>query len=219
MSIRTVDMLSVYEGANFRRFWILAILAGVEKAGASPMGIKQFNLLAYFSNSVSRCYDIEPLDPTILKERSGPLYPQLLWDIDRLVGMRQVRVANLVMAPEGAAKSVSYAITRQGLATLRSCVQLSTEMKNVHAALLSAAVAFCRSRRGISGESLLAKDANFSDSKFGLGDVVDFGQWDTYDATANAVNYVKDSVDSALVADTNLAVNLYAKYLAVETGK
>lgn len=219
MIIRNADMLSVYEGANFRRFWILAVLAGIEKAGASPMGIRQFNLLAYFSNSVSRCYDIEPLDPTILKERAGPLYPQLMWDLDRLVGMRQVRVANLVMLPDGGAKSVSYAITRAGLATLQACTQLSNEMENVNTALSSASVAFCRSRKGISNESLLTKDANFSDSKFGEGDVVDFGQWDTYDATANAVNYVKGSVDAPYSADTNLAVNLYAKYLAVETGE
>ena len=218
MSIRSSDMLGIHEGANFRRFWILAILAGVEKAGASPLGIRQFNLLAYFSNSVSRCYDIEPLDPTILKERAGPLYPQLMWDIDRLVGMRLVRVTNLVIAPEGGARSVSYAITHAGLIHLKTCIELSNEMVSVSTALSSAAVAFCRSRKGISTESLQTKDANFSDSKFGDGDVVDFGQWDIYNATANAVDYVKENVESPFSADTNLAVNLYAQYLAVEMG-
>lgn len=218
MNIYKNDLQGPAQGANFRRFWILSVLSGVEKAGASPMGIRQFNLLAYFANSVSRCYEIEPLDPTILKEKTGPLYPQLLWDLDRLVGMRLVRVANLVMAPKGGTKSVSYAITLEGIERLAMCTEISEEMLSVKRSLENAALAFCRSRRGISNESLQQKDANFADSKFSDGDVVDFGEWDEYNATANAVEFVQGSVPKHFATGIDIAVNLYAQYLAAEAG-
>ena len=59
----------------FRRFWLLALLIGVEKAGRSPIEIKHLHSLAYLANALSPCYGIESLDATILKERRGPLYP------------------------------------------------------------------------------------------------------------------------------------------------
>lgn len=212
--MRNVSTAPEGEGANFRRFWILAVLSGVERGGASPIGLRHFNLMAYFANSVSRCYDIEPLDPTVLKERGGPLYPQLMWDLDRLVGMRLVRVVNLVIAAEGTARHVSYAITLEGLNHLKACTELSDEMKLVTNSLTSAALAYCRARRGISVDSMQTKDANISDPKFGNGDIVDFGEWDNYNATANAVDFVKSSVEPPFEKNTSIAVNLYAQYLA-----
>jgi len=78
----------------FRQFWILSLFSGVEEAGCSPIDLKRFNVLAYLSNAVAQCYGVPPLDATVLKERDGPLYPILIWDIDRLVGMGLVHVTN-----------------------------------------------------------------------------------------------------------------------------
>lgn len=203
-----------FDDCNYRRFWTLALLAGSERAGTSPMSLKQFNMLAYLANAVAQCYDIVPLNPIILKEKSGLLYPKLIWDLDRLVGMGLARVSNIVLTSNGETKSVSYGITTEGINTLKTCISISDGLKNTASALSSTAMAFCRTRHCISVGSLHNRDGNLANNRFGDGDVVDFGLWDLQNATANSVNFVKAGISLPLTGSTSTAVNLYAQYLA-----
>lgn len=204
---------------NHRRFWILALLAGTERAGISPMDIGQFNMLAYLANAVARCYDIEPLSPIVLKEKKGILYPKLIWDLDRLVGMGLVRVSNIVLTSQGETKSVSYGITTKGINSLNACIEISEGLKNTATALSSTAMAFCRTRNNIHIESLHRRDGNLADNRFSDGDVVDFGLWDLNNSTANSVDFVKENISPALPGNISTAVNLYAQYLASLTSE
>lgn len=203
-----------YDDFNYRRFWILSLLAGSERAGTSPMDIRQFNMLAYLANAVARCYDIEPINPIILKEKNGILYPKLIWDLDRLVGMGLARVSNIVLTPTGEAKSVSYGITAEGISALKTCIGISEGLKNTASALSNTAMAFCRTRHNIGIESLHSRDGNLADNRFSDGDVVDFGLWDFQNATANSVDFVKDGINVSPLRSISTAVNLYAQYLA-----
>lgn len=198
---------------NYRRFWTLALLAGSERAGTSPMDLKQFNLLAYLANAVAQCYDIVPLDPIILKEKNGILYPKLIWDLDRLVGMGLARVSNIVLTSKGETKSVSYGITTVGINTLKECISISDDLKKTAIALSSTAMAFGRTKHIINIENLRARDGNMADNRFSDGDVVDFGLWDLQNPTANSVNFVKNGISSQLFTGVGTAVNLYTQYL------
>jgi hypothetical protein len=206
------------EQSNYRRFWILALLAGVEKAGASPMDIKKLNLLAYFANAVSRCYDIEPVNPILLKEKQGPLYPEVMFDLNRLVGVTMVRVGDIVLKKEAKLAIANYSITAKGLSYLDSAVEISNELRRIAHALDKTAIAFCRSYQEITAESVHKLDANLSDPKFAEGDIVDFGQWDNYSATSEAVKYVEQQVKITAFQNVSNAVNLYARYLASKKG-
>lgn len=203
-----------YDGFNYRRFWILSLLAGSERAGTSPMDIRQFNMLAYLANAIARCYDIEPINPIILKEKDGILYPKLIWDLDRLVGMGLARVSNIVLTVKGETKSVSYGITTKGIDSLKVCTEISEGLKNTASALSSTAMAFCRTRQKIGIASLHSRDGNLADNRFSDGDVVDFGLWDTNNSTANSVDFVRKGISPAFAGNINTAVNLYAQYLA-----
>jgi hypothetical protein len=63
-------------------------------------------------------------------------------------------------------------------------------------------------------EGLHSRDGNLANNRFGDGDVVDFGLWDLENATANSVDFVKDSISLPMTVNTSTAVNLYAQYLA-----
>ncbi|GAB5098521.1 hypothetical protein YK56LOC_42380 [Caballeronia sp. HLA56] len=150
---------------------------------------------------------------TVLKEREGPLYPELVWNIDRLVGMGLVRVSNLVL--NGASiKSVSYSITENGLEVIAKCRRASTRFEIVAGALHSVALAFSRHPSSMENRNLLAYDGNYANSRYGLGDVVDFGAWDDENSTSDAIEMVKSETWDRNQLPTTMAVNLYADYLA-----
>lgn len=200
----------------FRRFWLLALLEGVERSGRSPIELKSLHSLAYLANAVSPCYGIEPLNATVLKEDSGPLYPELVWDADRLVGMGLLAVSNLVIGRGVELRSASYAITSQGLLfTSRSAAGVES-LGKLARALWSVALAFARNPESMIESSLLKRDGNYADPHFGLGDVVDFGQWDRGNASVNAVKRISAAAEGRCTPAAS--VNLYAQYLAADRG-
>ncbi|WP_186047069.1 hypothetical protein [Burkholderia gladioli] len=198
---------------KYQRFWILSLLRGIETAGLAPLPLKEVNALAYLANAVAPCFDLEPIAYTVLKEREGPLYPELIWNIDRLVGMGLVRVSNLILTG-ASVKSASYSITERGLDIITQCRGASKRFDNVSGALHSVALAFSRHPNSMENRSLLAYDGNYANSRYGLGDVVDFGAWDDENSTSDAIEAVKSETWDQVQLPTTMAVNLYADYLA-----
>lgn len=198
----------------FRRFWILSLFSGVEEAGCSPIDLKRFNVLAYLSNAVAQCYGVPPLDATVLKERDGPLYPILIWDIDRLVGMGLVHVTNIVIDNQNRVRNVSYAITADGIKYEERCRKAIPGLEHTGNSLRSVAMAYSRNHLKLSEDSLLARDGNYANSSIANGQVVDFGDWELNNATANSVNRILEVLGATLQKDPTLGVNLYSRYLA-----
>ncbi len=197
----------------YRRFWILSLLSGIEEAGCSPIELRGFNLLAYLANAVARCYGVAALDPTVLKRADGPLYPLLIWDLDRLVGMQLVHVSNVVIDQQNKPRNVSYGITARGLKVLDKCRQLQVTLGKTAEALRSTALAYARNKLHLTSEVVSQFDGNYSDTRVMEGSVVDFGAWSDVNASANSVEYILSQVTTALHHDPGLGVNLYAQYL------
>lgn len=202
---------------TYRRFWLLALLQGVESAGRSPIELKHLHSLVYLANALSPCYGIESLNATVLKEGTGPLYPDLIWDTDRLVGVGLLAVSNLVFRQGAELRSASYSITASGVNFVSRSAAGSTLLATVAKALGSVALAYARNPDAIIEVSLLQRDGNYADPHFGLGDVVDFGEWDPRNASANAVR----KIDAAIGGDRtpSSSVNLYTQYLAAHPGQ
>ena len=169
----------------YRRLWLVALIAGVERAGRSPIDLRALNGLAYLANATAPCYDIEPLDATVRKSDDGPMYPQLVWDADRLVGMGLLGVSGLVVR-DSAVKACAYSITRSGIELLARSRKAHASFEELSSALWSIAVAFARSPNSVSANSLLRRDGNYAEHRVTLGDVVDFGEWDFSNWTADA---------------------------------
>jgi hypothetical protein len=203
----------------YRRFWILSLLAGVEEAGASPIDLRSFNILAYLANAVSACYGIPALDPTVLKQRDGPLYPHLIWDVDRLVGMRLVDVSDVVVDRARKIRNVSYSLTEDGFRVLDGCTALGDVWVAESNSLRTTALAFARNRNHISRRDLLAADGNYADAMTPEGAVVDFGQWSPTNATANSVEFILSEINESIRRDPAIGVNLYLRYLGNATNE
>lgn len=200
----------------YRRTWLLLLLEGVERAGRSPIEMKQLHALAYLANALSPCYGIESVDATVLKEKAGPLYPELIWDADRLVGMGLLSISNLVLSENAALRSACYSITTRGLQLVIDAARGSDLLGKIARALHSVALAYARNPSSVFEANLLQRDGNYADPHFGLGDVVDFGDWDQQNASANAVLRIRQVTDDQLAAAAS--VNLYAQYLALSEG-
>lgn len=203
----------------YRRFWILSLLSGVEEVGCSPLELKRFNILAYLANAVAQCYGIEPIDATILKESDGPLYPELIWDIDRLVGSGLVNVSDIVVDGAKKLRNVSYSITQRGLTCEEQCRKIHPDFERIGDSLRSAAMAYSRNRLTLSVESLENRDGNYADSSISNGEVVDFGDWNHSNATANSIERMLKELNSTLRHDPSVGVNLYNRYLAAFAAK
>lgn len=200
----------------YRRTWLLLLLEGVERAGRSPIELKQLHALAYLANALSPCYGIESLDATVLKEKVGPLYPELIWDADRLVGMGLLSISNLVLNESSKLRSACYSIATGGLHVVNEAARGSDLIGKTAKALHSVALAYARNPTAVFEVNLLQRDGNYGDPHFGLGDVVDFGDWDKQNASANAVSRIRQMTDEQLA--TAASVNLYAQYLALPEG-
>lgn len=78
-----------------RQARILILLNSAEKAGLVPMGIIPFHAFAFLSNVLAPVWDMPVLDGKILKRKGGPFYPALQRDLDRMVGMGMVYIAQV----------------------------------------------------------------------------------------------------------------------------
>lgn len=200
----------------YRRFWVLSLLLGVERAGRAPIDIKTLHSLCYLANALAPCYGVEPLDATVLKEKAGPLYPELVWDADRLVGMGLLSVSNLVLGTGVELRSVSYSLTAKGAEVAASIAKGSEQMETLARSLRSIALAYARNPNSVAEVSLLHRDGNYADPHHGLGDVIDFGEWDRENASFNAVQHIKDTTPTSVTAPAG--VNLYVQYLSRTEG-
>lgn len=213
----------------YRRFWLLALIAGLERSGRAPIGMRSLNGLAYLANAAIPCYQIEPLDSTVRKSEDGPLYPKLIWDADRLVGMGLLAVSGLVVGPSRPHHAM-YSITRRGLNLISQARKAAAHFDELSSALWSISIAYARSPECVAAGSLLDRDANYAEPRVSQGDVVDFGDWDFHNWTFDAISRIRGDISARLLQGTrdtdeptslqtlastpDGAMSLYAQYLA-----
>ena len=78
-----------------RRTRLLMLLDAADYAVISPIGTARFHAFAYLADVLSPIYDLTALSGVILKRRIGPYFPELQWELDRLVGLGLVEVTEL----------------------------------------------------------------------------------------------------------------------------
>jgi hypothetical protein len=191
--------------------------------------MRSLNGLAYLANAAIPCYQIEPLDSTVRKTEDGPLYPQLIWDADRLVGMGLLAVSGLVVRA-GRPHHAMYSITREGLNVIFRARKATKHFDELASALWSISIAYARSPKCVAAKSLFDRDANYAEDRVPSGDVVDFGEWDRHNWTFEAISRMQRDICTRLLGDLpdaepaaslqelanspGGAVGMYARYVA-----
>lgn len=200
----------------FRRFWLLTVLGGLERAGMCPVEFRSFNSVLYLINTISSTYRVQPLISTVVKEASGPLYADLTWDIDRLVGMCLCSVHDLKFDSNRQGRFVKYGITEQGIDLINVAVAEIPILEKIKEAIFSISLAYGRNPASGLEDNLLLLDANYATNKYQLRDVIDFGVWEDFNATEYSIDYISQCVASRMMRQppSHVAVNLYTEYLS-----
>jgi hypothetical protein len=79
-----------------RRIRILMLLDAADYAVIAPVSIARFHAFAFLADVLSPIYHFTPLTGRILKRRVGPYFPDLQWEIDRLIGLSLVVPCDLL---------------------------------------------------------------------------------------------------------------------------
>jgi len=180
-----------WEASIRRRLRLVMLLDAAEKAGLVPLGVLRLHSFAYFSNVLAPVWEMPAQSGRVLKRRGGPFYPALQSDLDRLVGMGVVLISNL-----------GYEVDDEGSWRIEGSYRLKRDFAN---RILLEAYNFAEERRtaafllelayalsALSYEDLdraMTEDATYSDPLIDFGSVVDFGEWQQMNYSANAARH------------------------------
>ena len=182
----------------------------------------RLHLIAYLSNVLSPIWDM-PInarsrlkkDGSILKLSDGPFYPDLQSDLDRLVGLGVAHVENLnYRVIDGGRYRLEgmYRINAALAEPILSCLnslpneaETATYVREIVLALSS-----------LSDEEMdkaATQDATYSDSKIGVDNVIDFGEWDSINYSSAAANKAGEWVNARIAVGAGEKVHLYIRHL------
>jgi hypothetical protein len=78
-----------------RRVRLVMLLDTADYAMISPVSTGRLHAFAYLADVLSPVYHLLPMSGRIYKRAIGPYFPELQWELDRLIGMALVNVSDL----------------------------------------------------------------------------------------------------------------------------
>ncbi len=122
------------EGVRIRqRIRILMLLDAADYAVISPVSVARFHTLAFLADVLSPIYHFVPIKGRILKRRAGPYFPDLQWEVDRLIGLGLVVLFDLrpVLKAKAAPLDAVLSLERQRSAALLDLVNAEPEFQGL----------------------------------------------------------------------------------------
>lgn len=196
-----------------RRAWLLMLLDGAERAGVVPIESMRLHRLAFLANCLSPVYDLPAADGKILKYRRGPFYPELQWDIDRLVVQGFLSMLDLqhVMDEFGPWFTANYSLAARGVEAVHVMEQTPNGAR-VHAYLQEVGAAFS-SLREESRQDAALEDATYSNPFVHEGSLIDFGEWQRRNYSEAAAHAFAAVVPENVRLGRRDELHLYFRYL------
>lgn len=200
-----------------RRIRLLMLLDAADYAGNSPLSVSRLHAFAFLADVLSPLYNLTALSGRIMKRRIGPYFPDLQWELDRLIGQGLVDVSDLQPIVEVA---TAYLDARYSLNRPLALPLLEAAMEDAELLRLRD---FFRQLAGALGavpeEDLdAAAQADVTWDSGHSGAIIDYAEW-------RAQNYSKISAErieeiareQVSVRDLRLSpgtkVSLYVQYL------
>ena len=163
----------------FVRARLLQIMDALERAGGTPIAVRDLHTFAYFVNVLSPLWEVEPLEGSVLKERTGPYFPSLQREIDAAVGMDLLLVHRIVPFREEDGRSgidASFSLATDRAQPLLHTISSLPDEFPVRDFLLELAFAFLDINVGRRDDAA-TMDAAWSDPSVADNRVVDFAEW------------------------------------------
>jgi hypothetical protein len=198
-----------------RRVRLIMLLHAAESAGLTPIGILQLHAIAYLSNVLAPVWELSPLDGKVMKRRGGPFYPVLQHDVDGLISQGLVSIDNLGYSRDDDGRwrldGAFYLNHKFADAVINQYRQYEAENR-LAAFIDELAYAFSAlSEQDLS--TIVSEDATYADQLTSFGNVVDFGEWQSLNYSANAANYFERLLPSGAVPTLGEKLHLYARHL------
>ena len=93
-----------------RRVRVLMLLDAVDYAVLAPISVQRFHTLAFLADVLSPIFSLVPMSRKILKRRSFPYFPDLQWEVDRLIGLNLVTSLDLAPVVEESTAYVTFSL-------------------------------------------------------------------------------------------------------------
>ena len=200
-----------------RRIRILMLLDAADYAVVSPIAIPRFHALAFLADVLSPIYRFVPLSGRILKRRARPYFPDLQWEVNRLIGLSLVvpHERSPVTAKTEPYANAALSLERQRSARLLELAYSESEFR--------AHRSFFRELSGalsnLEDEDLDA--ATQSDVTWGAGSegsVIDYAEWRPNNYSVMSTDRIEQFAARALgdrgaQLSPGAKVNLYVQYL------
>jgi hypothetical protein len=99
------------------RSWVLLAMDACDRGGLAPVPKDRFHRLIFLSNCLAQIFGADPPATRIIKYKRGPFYPDIQWQIDRLVTMQFLNLHGLLLAPDrhGPWLEAEYRISKRGI--------------------------------------------------------------------------------------------------------
>lgn len=184
----------------------IMLLYSSEIAGIYPLPQNIFHSLAFYSNTLSRVFNIKALDGKILKLKSGPYYPDLQKQLDYLICAGVVKI----FIDSNDNKKASYSIDQELSKSIISQYNIIDETDEFD---FIQNVVFAFSELDNIEISLSNKfDATYADVRVGYGHIIDFDEWSSYNPTYNVTDFFENNNSNFHLTKT-VKIKLYTRQL------
>jgi hypothetical protein len=99
------------------RLWVLLAMDACDRGGIAPIPKDRFHRLIFLSNCLAQIFGADPPATRIIKYKRGPFYPDIQWEIDRLVTMQWLNLHGLLLEQDqhGPWLEADYRISKRGI--------------------------------------------------------------------------------------------------------
>jgi hypothetical protein len=206
------------EGSHaLKRVRLLMLLDAADYTVITPISTGRLHAFAYLADVLSPVYDLAPTAGSIRKRRAGPYYPELQWELDRLVGMGLVEVFDLnpVVEETRAYIDASFALERDRSARLLSIIGREEQFVKLNEFFQELAGALA-DVPDVELDATTSADATWESGADGA--VIDYAEWRAHNysrAGADRVGQIASEIwgRGGTPLSPAAKINLYVHYM------
>jgi hypothetical protein len=200
-----------------RRVRILMLLDADDYAMIAPISIARFHAFAFLADVLSPIYHFVPLSGRILKRRAGPYFPDLQWEIDRLVGLGLVTIYGLVPVVETKEAYIEAALSldRSRSEALLELVHAEPEFRSLRDFFRELAGALSNIE-DVDLDAATRSDVTWEAGPKGA--VIDYAEWRATNFSTKSADRIEQFATRAWGSDgaqlsPGAKINLYVQYM------
>ncbi|MDQ0466736.1 hypothetical protein QO010_004532 [Caulobacter ginsengisoli] len=193
------------------------LLDAADYAVIAPLSTSRLHALAFLADVLSPIYDLSTLSGRILKRRIGPYFPELQWQLDRLVGQGLVDVVQLqpVVEASRAYLDASFCLRRSATQSILNAVYQLPEflaLRDFFRELADALGAVPDDDLDATTQADVTWDTGHA------GTIIDYGEWRARNYSRMSADRIEELANDTLgkagvTLSPGAKVNLYVRYL------